>query len=215
MKKIILSIIISSLSLSAFAVGVFNVQIPQPDFVSNDWDGDGIINSLDDNDDNDEYLDVDDSTPFGGTPGGSTTTPTIVTECLNDVNNRAVWMGNYMNFYVDGILISHSDNQPIEITNPETIASNRDFNLLGSRIYSGDPQTQVCTDSGGPSIGPVCLQDADNRAVWMGSYMNFYVDGILISPSDNQPVNIRDFEVLGHRIYSGSPYTQICIEPLN
>lgn len=74
MKKIIASIIISIVSLSAFANGVFNMQIPQPDFVSNDWDGDNIPNAADPDDDNDGIDDTLDSSPFGGRPGGSSTT---------------------------------------------------------------------------------------------------------------------------------------------
>lgn len=61
MKKIILTILISTISLSSLA-GIFQVVIPQPDRITNnDFDGDGI-------------LDKDDSTPFGGIPGGSGTT---------------------------------------------------------------------------------------------------------------------------------------------
>jgi hypothetical protein len=74
MKKKLLSIIISSASLSAMADGVFNVQIPQPDFVSNDWDNDGLSNEIDD-DDNDGVNDDLDSTTFG--QGGRSSTPTL------------------------------------------------------------------------------------------------------------------------------------------
>jgi Leucine-rich repeat (LRR) protein len=75
MKKIQTTIILSILILSQpiFAEGTFNMTIPQPDFVSNDWDGDGEINSIDTDDDGDGILDVDDDIPFGGTPGGSGT----------------------------------------------------------------------------------------------------------------------------------------------
>jgi hypothetical protein len=73
MKKIITIILLSTLSLSALSQGTFNMTIPQPDFVSNDWDGDGIINSEDTDDDGDGIDDLDDSTPFGGSPGGSGT----------------------------------------------------------------------------------------------------------------------------------------------
>lgn len=63
-KNIILCLLISSSSLSALADGVFNMQIPQPDFISNDWDGDGIQNIEDIDDDNDGIDDVNDSSPF-------------------------------------------------------------------------------------------------------------------------------------------------------
>jgi hypothetical protein len=62
---------IISISTGVMAQGVFNVSIPQPDYVSNDWDGDGEINSIDTDDDNDGILDINDSTPFGGTPGSA------------------------------------------------------------------------------------------------------------------------------------------------
>lgn len=65
------------MSVSSFAEGVFNMKIPQPDYVSNDWDGDGVINSIDNDDDDDGELDINDSTPFGGIPGGSITQPYV------------------------------------------------------------------------------------------------------------------------------------------
>ena len=70
MKKLILSMIISIVPISTISAGVFHARIPQPDFISNDWDGDDIINSLDDDDDGDGIKDIDDSMPFGGRPGG-------------------------------------------------------------------------------------------------------------------------------------------------
>jgi hypothetical protein len=77
MKKIITTILLSTLSLAALSQGIFNMAIPQPDYVSNDWDGDGEINSVDLDDDDDGILDVNDSTPFGGSPGGSITPPYV------------------------------------------------------------------------------------------------------------------------------------------
>lgn len=41
MKKIISIILLSTISIGSFSEGVFNMQIPQPDYISNDWDGDG------------------------------------------------------------------------------------------------------------------------------------------------------------------------------
>jgi hypothetical protein len=76
MKKIILSIIIFSVTLPAFAGNVFNMAIPQPDFVSNDWDNDGIINSIDNDDDGDGVDDINDSTPFG--QSGQSSTPNVL-----------------------------------------------------------------------------------------------------------------------------------------
>jgi hypothetical protein len=73
MKKIITTILLSTLSLGSLSQGTFNMTIPQPDFLSNDWDGDGEINSVDTDDDNDGILDVNDDIPFSGNPGGSST----------------------------------------------------------------------------------------------------------------------------------------------
>lgn len=68
--KIIITIttLLSILTMSVYAEsssGVFNFKIPQLDIISNDWDGDGIPNSQDNDDDNDGIDDVDDSLPFG------------------------------------------------------------------------------------------------------------------------------------------------------
>lgn len=64
MKKIIITIMISSISLLSMADSEFRISIPQPDFVSNDWDGDTIPNSIDPDDDNDGIDDEIDSDPF-------------------------------------------------------------------------------------------------------------------------------------------------------
>jgi hypothetical protein len=88
MKKIILSILISTISTASFAVGVFNMTIPQPDFISNDWDNDGITNNLDPDDDNDGDDDDVDSTPFGMV--GQNSTPNVT------INNFNVDKVSYM-----------------------------------------------------------------------------------------------------------------------
>lgn len=76
MKKILTLIIIPMLSFSAISDGVFNMQIPQPNFISNDWDGDGIPNNTDPDDDGDGLMDEDDSIPFGQT--GQSSTPDLI-----------------------------------------------------------------------------------------------------------------------------------------
>lgn len=53
MKKIITILLLSTLSLGVLSQGTFNMTIPQPDFVSNDWDGDNIPNNEDNDIDND------------------------------------------------------------------------------------------------------------------------------------------------------------------
>jgi alpha-tubulin suppressor-like RCC1 family protein len=75
MKKIISIILLSTLSLGSFAEGIFNTKIPQPDYVSNDWDG--LNNTDDPDDDNDGINDVDDSTQFGGQSGAFTPPPIV------------------------------------------------------------------------------------------------------------------------------------------
>jgi hypothetical protein len=77
MKKIIAITILATISLSSFAAVTFSVKIPQPDFISNDWDGDNIPNIDDTDDDNDGVDDVNDSTPFGGKSGGSKATQSL------------------------------------------------------------------------------------------------------------------------------------------
>jgi hypothetical protein len=77
MKKLIALITLTTLSLTSFAESTFRTKIPQPDYISNDWDGDRLINSEDLDDDNDGINDVDDSTPFGGKAGAFTPPPIL------------------------------------------------------------------------------------------------------------------------------------------
>jgi hypothetical protein len=65
MKKILILVMFSSIASVSFSESRFNFSIPQPDMISNDWDGDGKINSLDEDDDGDGILDINDETPFG------------------------------------------------------------------------------------------------------------------------------------------------------
>jgi alpha-tubulin suppressor-like RCC1 family protein len=83
MKKIITIIILSIMSVNSFAEPIFNTKIPQPDYISNDWDGDGIINADDDDDDNDDILDINDSHPFGGKPGRSASSSGFIPDKIN------------------------------------------------------------------------------------------------------------------------------------
>jgi hypothetical protein len=85
MKKILLSIIISSVSLSALASVTFNVKIPQPDFISSDWDNDGLSNKIDDDDDGDGIKDVDDSSHFS--KAGRNSTPSLI---FNDFTSNKI-----------------------------------------------------------------------------------------------------------------------------
>jgi hypothetical protein len=76
MKKIILAIMIASTSFSVLSQMTFNMTIPQPDFVSNDWDNDGLPNAVDNDDDGDGIDDENDSTPFG--QSGQNSTPNVI-----------------------------------------------------------------------------------------------------------------------------------------
>lgn len=73
MKKIALTIMISFLTTASVAENVFNHQIPQPNLITNDWDGDGLTNDVDTDDDGDNIPDTEDDNPFSGRPvfGGS------------------------------------------------------------------------------------------------------------------------------------------------
>jgi hypothetical protein len=83
MKKIltiILSIVfMSSVYASVSGTNQFKYKIPQPDLITNDWDGDGDPNLTDPDDDNDGIPDTEDSIPFGKPDGGITTSHDSVT----------------------------------------------------------------------------------------------------------------------------------------
>lgn len=106
-------------SLSAMSANLFKIPIPQPDFVSNDWDGDGIINSIDNDDDNDNELDVNDSTPFGGRPKSS-----VSLDCLessidngwaNRIDNRQVTRGVFAHrYFLNNVAIFDDTISPFE-----------------------------------------------------------------------------------------------------
>jgi hypothetical protein len=55
MKKIISTMMLLTISLSSFAEGIYKTKIPQLDYISNDWDGDRIINSEDTDDDSTQF----------------------------------------------------------------------------------------------------------------------------------------------------------------
>lgn len=65
MKKILILVMFSGIASISFSEGRFNFPIPQPDMISNDYDGDGKINSIDEDDDGDGILDINDDIPFG------------------------------------------------------------------------------------------------------------------------------------------------------
>jgi hypothetical protein len=70
MKKINIAIVLTTISIGSFAEPTFNTKIPQPDFISVDWDGDGINNKDDTDDDNDGIDDNVDSNQFDRANGG-------------------------------------------------------------------------------------------------------------------------------------------------
>lgn len=73
MNKKILAVAIVMISTNAMAIDLYRHKIPQPNFVSNDWDGDGEVNAVDTDDDNDGIPDISDSNPFS--PDGQVSTP--------------------------------------------------------------------------------------------------------------------------------------------
>lgn len=66
-KKIKISLLTLSMLTAeiSMAGGIFNFPIPQPNKISNDFDGDGQPNTIDPDDDNDGILDEEDSVQFG------------------------------------------------------------------------------------------------------------------------------------------------------
>lgn len=148
MKRLILSIIISSISLSAIAGGIFNMSIPQPDFVSNDWDNDGIPNSTDMDDDGDGILDENDSVPFG--QSGQSSTPDVIVKSfssdkisyLSGENITLSWkIENIrsLNLYGDETLTDYIG----DVTNQESII----VTPIGDATYYLDTQGIVSSTS--------------------------------------------------------------------
>jgi hypothetical protein len=76
MNKIIIMLVALAASVSVAAQINFQMTIPQPDFISNDWDNDGIPNAQDNDDDNDGILDEDDSSDFDH--DGQSSVPNVV-----------------------------------------------------------------------------------------------------------------------------------------
>lgn len=77
MKKILISILAFSISsISLAGTNQFQMKnIPQPDFMSNDWDGDGEPNTTDIDDDGDGINDELDSEPFSFGGQSATSSP--------------------------------------------------------------------------------------------------------------------------------------------
>jgi hypothetical protein len=119
MKKIIIIILISTISSTTLSQGIFNFKIPQPDFISNDWDNDGDPNSTDPDDDNDGIDDVDDSVPFG--LNGQNSTPDVNFSSFssnkttydigeNIVLNWTIYNPRSLNLYYDSLFTNHIDD---------------------------------------------------------------------------------------------------------
>jgi hypothetical protein len=209
MKKIITAIILTTVSLSSFSEPSFKTAIPQPDYISNDWDGDGIINSEDPDDDGDGINDADDSSQFGGQSGKSVAAVVTAPTCIEDTNNYSVWMGNHMNFYIGGVLISPSKYTAINIS---------DFNILGHRVYTGVPYTQVCYERL-EAVVDGCVEDSNHKVFWRGNYFEYEIDGSYVSPTNRQSesssgVTSREFNLFDKKIKTVSPFTSMCISDL-
>lgn len=115
-KKILLSVLISvPLASSALTLNeIFRFKIPNPSLITNDWDGDGIPNNEDTDDDNDGIDDTVDDDQFSGRPvlGGASTTPN--SNCLYEYPNNYVRyslnQGLYYYIY-NGNVIGSSSNE--------------------------------------------------------------------------------------------------------
>lgn len=113
MNKIKLITITSILTLAStisFAQVSFQFSVPQPDFISSDWDGDGIKNSEDDDDDNDGILDVNDTASYDNSGKNSYVAP----ECIEPPfgfypsHMEAYIPAFFKLVYVDDVLYSHT-----------------------------------------------------------------------------------------------------------
>jgi hypothetical protein len=161
MKKIILSIIISSISISALAGGVFNMQIPQPDFVSNDWDNDGDPNSTDPDDDNDGINDEIDSFPFG--QSGQSSTPNVIVNSFSSDKisyfpNEDITLSwsidniRSLNIFDDILLTSHIadvTSQTSIVTSPigdATYYLDFETGVSSIQVFEYKVDTTVCSD---------------------------------------------------------------------
>lgn len=160
MKKILLTILISTISLASFA-GIFNSTIPQPDFISNDWDNDGDPNSTDPDDDNDGVLDDDDSIPFG--ENGRNSTPNVILNSFT--SNKISYFPNEditlswsidnirsLNIFDDSLLTSHVaevTNKTSIITSPigdTTYYLDFETGVSSTQVFEYKVDTTLCTD---------------------------------------------------------------------
>ena len=146
MKKIILSITISILGFSTLSYADLNFRfsIPQPNFVSNDWDNDGQPNEIDPDDDNDGLNDTEDSIPFGR--GGQSSTPDVTVNSF-DANKNSYFSGETLtlswnvdnirslNLYDDALLTNHLG----DVTNQNSIS----VSPTGDMTYYLDTETGV------------------------------------------------------------------------
>jgi hypothetical protein len=144
MKKILLPIIISSLYNVAIADMTFNMSIPQPDYISNDWDNDGIINSEDNDDDNDGILDENDSNPFDH--DGQSSTPNVIVKGFH-TNKTSYFIDEdvTLSWNVDNIrsLSLYDDFSLSNLISDVTDQSSILLNPIGDVTYYLDSETNI------------------------------------------------------------------------
>lgn len=143
MIKIILSILISSISIGALASITYNISIPQPDFISSDWDNDGIPNKEDNDDDNDGILDENDESPFDHT--GQNSTPDVIVGGFH-INKTSYFENEELTltWNVDNVRsLTLFDNFSLLVDVTDDVDSTFVVSPYGDVIYSLDSETSV------------------------------------------------------------------------
>jgi hypothetical protein len=108
--KIILMSALITTSYAVYSQTSLKMSIPQPDYISNDWDGDGIINSIDDDSDNDGILDINDKKIYSVSGKGSY----INIEFFCSIKPFGFWSSGMSAPVPDHFKTTHRDGLPIE-----------------------------------------------------------------------------------------------------
>jgi hypothetical protein len=209
MKKIILSIIILSISFSAVSQITFNISIPQPDFISNDWDNDGDPNSTDPDDDNDGINDEDDSNPFNisGQSSYSNTAPIAVISVVSNIDQVITFKisdsydenGDNLTYtvnYGDGDEQSYSDNSN----------KTKSYSTLGDRNI-----TLIVTDENGGTTSET-ITVSPNAPEWVyggeSIYNSWTAYDYHVSTGWTDKSNLQDRGVSPYTGKNGMPLNQ-------
>lgn len=106
MNKILIFFVLSVSTISSFAstFNVFKISIINPSKITSDWDGDGLANDIDPDDDNDGIIDSEDTEPFSVPTKSEIITPEITGFIANPVSY----------FLNDNVLLSWNINNETE-----------------------------------------------------------------------------------------------------